>query len=147
MSSQWMAPRLWNQGGYDAVCLEIRERNPTTDIAVPSNCTGVIRVRFVQVTRAKTHSFKELYFKTFLTRLTTGLSNHNFWFEEVEVCFVTPIGKLMREGFRISVTELTLRKEGLQPASIPDTTKISILVVGVDYAEYEENPAKRLKSG
>lgn len=49
----WWKPQKWNQGGYDAVYVDLNEK----------------RVRFVQVTSAETHDFKIYYFYVLLCRL------------------------------------------------------------------------------
>ena len=62
-SKQWLAPLSWNQGGYDAVCVEFID-----------NGTGVlsVRVRFVQVTRANKHSFEPKFVAYFLQKMLTS---------------------------------------------------------------------------
>jgi hypothetical protein len=62
----WCIPRMWNQGGYDAVHI--------------INSTSV---RFVQVTRAESHGLKLQYMHQFLHEL-------NNKFTEIEIVFVVP---------------------------------------------------------
>ena len=76
-SKIWLKPHKWNQGGYDAVYV---------DKKVPT-------VRFVQVTRGNTHSFKIRYFRIMMDVL--GLKEGL-----VEIFFLVPFENM--EGFAIS---------------------------------------------
>ncbi|GMF45413.1 unnamed protein product [Phytophthora fragariaefolia] len=133
--SQWLAPRLWNQGGYDAVLIETREPE-TDDDTVFMKSSKAVKVRFVQVTRAKKHPFKESFFKSLLTRLNLILKG--YWFEQVEVCCVVPSEKLVSEGFEASVNEQYFAKEVLEPAGLSkDITGIIIRIIGVEGGSIE----------
>jgi hypothetical protein len=66
----WLIPRRWNQGGYDAVQL------------LPDK-----RLRFVQITRGKTHGLKLSFFHTLIKHVVEKRE-----VESVEVVFVVPRG-------------------------------------------------------
>jgi len=55
LSKTWMKPLRWNQGGWDAVCVETEQTH--------------VKVKFVQVTRATSHKLKLQYFRSFLNKL------------------------------------------------------------------------------
>ncbi|KAG2778193.1 hypothetical protein Pcac1_g11686 [Phytophthora cactorum] len=77
----WMAPVKWNQGGYDAVFVNKREK----------------LVRFVQVTRAEEHIFNSIYFIALLNKLAAGALNQ---IAVVELYFVVPMARLKRSAFQ-----------------------------------------------
>ena len=77
-----MKPFKWNQGGYDA-------------IFVDKTCG---RVRFVQVTRGDSHSFKIEYFYSFLAKLRDSASS--FEIRALEIVFLVLKGKIA--NFKIS---------------------------------------------
>jgi DNA polymerase III delta prime subunit len=77
----WLKPRKWNQGGYDGIYIEKKKGY----------------VRFVQITRAKTHSFKIRYFAEFLRELTTG--EHSFEVRDLDIIFIVP--KELLSNFKI----------------------------------------------
>jgi hypothetical protein len=81
----WLKPVKWNQGGYDAVYID----------------TGKNLVRFVQVTRGKTHSFKIRFFHEFLSNLDR-VPKLNFDIKRVDICFLVPKGNI--GDFSISKT-------------------------------------------
>ena len=78
----WLKPFKWNQGGYDA-------------IFVDKTCG---RVRFVQVTRGDSHSFKIEYFYSFLAKLRDSASS--FEIRALEIVFLVLKGKIA--NFKIS---------------------------------------------
>lgn len=84
----------WNQSGYDAVYIDTEGK----------------RVRFVQVTRALTHSFNHLYFVDVLNRLAALEEPPQF--DVVEMCFVIPVCNLSK--FRSSTNELDFKTHVLK---------------------------------
>jgi hypothetical protein len=72
----WLKPQKWNQGGYDAVYI--------------SKCSSLIR--FVQVARGNTHSFKIEYFSSLLWVLSN--SDLSFVIKSLEIFFVVEKEKL-----------------------------------------------------
>ena len=73
-----MTPKIFNQGGYDAA-----------QVTVPDKILpGKIFVRFVQITRSKTHILKLRY----MYELLTSLCSIGFQIYGVEVVFVVPAG-------------------------------------------------------
>jgi hypothetical protein len=75
----WFKPNKWNQGGFDAVFLDKK--------------SGL--VKFVQVTCAKTHTFKTEYFRDFLLALP-----ESFRFKRLEIFFVVDHNN--RSSFRLA---------------------------------------------
>jgi DNA polymerase III delta prime subunit len=78
----WLKPIKWNQGGYDAIFID--------------KTSG--RVRFVQVTRGDSHSFKIEYFYKFLLMLRDSPSS--FEINMIEIVFLVLKGKIAT--FKIS---------------------------------------------
>ncbi|KAL3671880.1 hypothetical protein V7S43_002548 [Phytophthora oleae] len=125
-SKMWLAPRMWNQGGYDVVFVEIFD-----DAGAPT-----VRVRFVQVTRADEHSFKADFFATFLCKLTDSLRGHRF--KVVEVYFVVPIRQL--DTFKPKVNALQVQKDVLERVGLTaETTRVDVEAVGLKYKEFRES--------
>jgi hypothetical protein len=133
-AKQWLAPRMWNQGGYDAVYVEI----------VDNAGAPKVQVRFVQVTRADKHSFKDHFFATLLCKLIGSFPSHQF--EAVEVYFVVPIWKL--STFKPKVDTLQVQKHVLEVAGLrAETTIVAVEVVGLNYKEFREcDDLKRLET-
>jgi hypothetical protein len=69
----WFIPERWNQGGYDAVQL------------LPNK-----RLRFVQITRARTHDLKLRYFAEFVKQVIKMKQA----VEKVEIVFVIPFERV-----------------------------------------------------
>jgi len=86
-SPTWLRPYQWNQGGYDAVYVDKAE--------------GL--VRFVQVTRGKTHSFKIGFFYEFLFNLQQ--IDLDFEIEKLEILYLVP-RKNVRE-FKVGAKDVT----------------------------------------
>lgn len=78
-NGSWLLPKLFNQGGYDAVQVVTPE---------PSQATH-IHVRFVQVTRSNTHTLKLKY----MLELLRALVAIGFTVDNVLVDFVVPAGQ------------------------------------------------------
>ena len=78
----WLKPSKWNQGGYDAIFID-----------KPGGL-----VRFVQVTRGDSHSFKIEYFYKFLQMLRDSPSS--FEISTLEIVFLVLKGKIA--NFKIS---------------------------------------------
>ncbi|KAF1780770.1 hypothetical protein GQ600_1549 [Phytophthora cactorum] len=142
-AKHWLAPRKRNQGDYDAVFVE------TLDDLVGAQAMKV-RVRFVQVTRADKHSFKDQHFATFFNQTDHGLVEYRF--EVVGVYFVVPIRKLSSFEKKVSVKQV--QKDVLEPAGLSaETTRVAIEVVGLNYKEFrasddpERLEVKRFKIG
>jgi hypothetical protein len=68
--SGWLKPHKFNQGGYDAVYIDVEHK----------------LLRFVQVTRANTHTLHIGYFSSFLTSLQASASS--FEIATLEIFFV-----------------------------------------------------------
>ncbi|KAI3655568.1 hypothetical protein MP638_002633, partial [Amoeboaphelidium occidentale] len=66
----WLKPAKWNQGGYDAIFINKEEE----------------LVRFVQITRAESHSFKMEFFHEFLSKLAKSPSS--FEIKRLEIVFL-----------------------------------------------------------
>jgi hypothetical protein len=62
-TSTWLKPLKWNQGGYDAVYIEIIDND------IYKKEDKKINVKFVQITRGKDHSLKLQYFKELMENL------------------------------------------------------------------------------
>ncbi|KAG7390292.1 hypothetical protein PHYPSEUDO_008430 [Phytophthora pseudosyringae] len=152
LSQQWLAPIKWNQGGYDAIFLELEDVANTEVSAKQAGFTKKLLVRFVQVTRSKTHSFKVDYYKDLLSRLTLSSL---IWLHKVEVCFVVPVDVI--GVFTLPVHEVTFRKEAVQAAFYPGTrprkgalkvakvvTDICIRVVALEYDMYVKEMGPRV---
>ncbi|TDH71156.1 hypothetical protein CCR75_006587 [Bremia lactucae] len=123
-TKQWLEPRSWNRGGYDAVYVKSSY-----------NSTGASNglVRFVQITRADKHSFKAHYLALLLVKLTNFLRAHQS--QTVEVYFVVP--KRILPIFKLDVDVAQVRKDVVQAAGlIADDTCVIIDVVGVNYEEF-----------
>ncbi|KAK1930890.1 hypothetical protein P3T76_013479 [Phytophthora citrophthora] len=122
---QWLAPRKWNQGGYDAMYVEMFDGagKPT------------VQVRFVQASRGDKHSFVHEFFVTLLHKLTDSFQGYQF--KSVEVYFAIPISKL--RVFDPKVDALQVRRHVLEPAGLPETTRNVIEIVGLDYKEFRES--------
>ena len=103
-----LKPIAWNQGGYDAVILDLRERI----------------VRFVQVTAASKHDLRLQYFADCMD--TLSMERWGQW--KLEIVFVVPKDNLA--NFRLSevVEEGALAKYGWRAGE--ETSKVR--VVGMD---------------
>jgi hypothetical protein len=77
----WYKPEKFNQGGYDVVYVD-RKKGVT---------------RFVQVSKAKAHSFKIHYFRALLDRFRKHTTHVT---KELDICFVIPIDNM--KTFEIS---------------------------------------------
>ncbi|KAL3659188.1 hypothetical protein V7S43_015766 [Phytophthora oleae] len=127
---QWLAPKSWKQGSYDAVFIKSVELNTNeADVkAKKAGFTQKILVRFVPVTSSTAHSFKVSFYEDLLTRLVSTL---NKWIYAVEVCFVVPI-KNMKE-FRLPMNDNDFG-EAVKTALVTDLpTNISFQVLGLSY--------------
>ena len=78
----WLKPMKWNQGGYDAIFID--------------KTSG--RIRFVQLTRGDSHSFKIGYFYKFLQMLRD--SPFGFEISTLEIVFLVLKGKI--ETYKLS---------------------------------------------
>ena len=78
----WLKPKKWNQGGYDALFVD--------------KSRGLLR--FVQVTRGSTHSFKIEHFSKFFNALMESPSS--FKVKEFEIVFAVDFNKI--DDFKIS---------------------------------------------
>ncbi|GMF16749.1 unnamed protein product [Phytophthora lilii] len=129
----WMAPTMWNQGGYDAVFVNKREN----------------LVRFVQVTRAKKHTFDPFFFVALLDKLAaSGLTQISL----VELYFVVPMARL--ETFSLPVSTQDFQRNVVQVASSePSGTrsgvnqtfqncKSNVMVIGVQYKITTRKPVE-----
>ena len=69
--STWLKPDHWQQGGYDVVQINVRERS----------------LRFVQITQSDSHSFKTEYFVALLNqvKIIWGIQ-----IDHLEICFLVP---------------------------------------------------------
>jgi hypothetical protein len=92
LSPIWLKPLKWNQGGYDAVYVD-KEKN---------------LVRFIQITRSDTHSFKIEYFKGFLENLKQIASEIKdrslIEVKNLEIYFLVPKAKFRGFNFKYSTT-------------------------------------------
>jgi hypothetical protein len=104
----WYKPQKWNQGGYDAVFID----------------RSAQLVRFVQITRGASHSFKIEYFYALLQAFK------HFVIEKLEIVFVVEKEKL--KDFKIPTNRVS--GAGLLEAfgweKLKETEKVEIL--GVD---------------
>jgi hypothetical protein len=90
----WLLPKLFNQGGYDAVQVEFPDSNQPTHI----------HVRFVQVTRSDTHTLKLQY----MVALLKALVPIGFEVKNVLVDFVVPADQC--SNFKLGPTSGDLRE-------------------------------------
>jgi len=86
--SIWLKPLRWNQGGYDAVCVNIDKQLLT----------------FVQITRGSSHSLKLPYFRSFLHNIT-NIQGFNFQVTKLEIYFLIPKSNLGK--FSLSYSDVT----------------------------------------
>ena len=116
----WLKPRKWNQGGFDAVFITRISDEPSQHQKNPS-----VSVRFVQVTRGRTHSFKIGYFYAFLLDL-----RDHFVIDQIEIFFLVERANL--STFRIPESQIS--GEGLLYAFGWDKYKEleKIHIVGID---------------
>ncbi|TDH69931.1 hypothetical protein CCR75_006254 [Bremia lactucae] len=122
-SKEWTVPRLWNQGGYDAVY----EEKSIDNTGIPT-----VRIRIVQITRAEKHSFKYQYFASLLRNLTESLQSHRV--QPVEVYFVVPIKEL--SIFKPKIDTLRFQKDILEVAGLKvDTSSVVVEAVGLKHKE------------
>jgi hypothetical protein len=84
----WLKPLKWIQGGYDAVCMDLRK--------------GL--VRFVQISRGTARSFKMQYFASFLQNLQQ-FKRISFEIKKLEIYFLVP--KKNVEGFIINDSDIS----------------------------------------
>jgi hypothetical protein len=98
----WFAPMKWNQGGYDALYL----------------CDSL--VRFVQITRANSHTFASKYFKQLLKNITTPIT-------KVELYYVVPVEKIHQ--FKVPVNDKSFHRA----MKLTMNCKSEVKVVGIDY--------------
>ncbi|KAG7388070.1 hypothetical protein PHYPSEUDO_013189 [Phytophthora pseudosyringae] len=139
-AKQWLAPQKWNQGGYDAVFVELLDDDERHLVGTQAMR---VRIRFVQVTRADKHSFKDQFFAMLLRKLTNSLRGYRF--EAVGVYFAVPIRKLAT--FKPKVDVLQVQKDVLVPAGLEvETTSVAVEVVGLHYKEFRaSDDPKRLE--
>jgi hypothetical protein len=90
----WLLPKLFNQGGYDAVQVELPDPDQPTHI----------HVRFVQVTRSDTHTLKLQY----MVALLKALVSIGFEVKNVLVDFVVPADQC--NSFNLGPTSGDLRE-------------------------------------
>ena len=84
----WLKPLKWNQGGYDAVYVDIKKN----------------LVRFVQITRWTEHSFKIEYFANFFENLRK-IKDSKIEIKTLEIYFLVP--KKNVNKFKIKDSEIT----------------------------------------
>lgn len=115
----WLKPQKWNQPGYDAVFLYDGRKNIITKEAV---------IRFVQITRGKSHDLKLGHF----AHLVHQLKNHSvFEATHVEIFFIVP--SEIAHSFKISgITSPTALVKFGWP-SHPDQIKEKIRILGIDF--------------
>ncbi len=82
----WLVPKRWNQGGYDAAQI------------LPAS------IRFVQVTRAQTHSLK----LTYMRALISALVGNGRSVQSVDIVVVVPAGQC--HEFQVGNVESHLRE-------------------------------------
>ncbi|KAI3655886.1 hypothetical protein MP638_006820 [Amoeboaphelidium occidentale] len=104
----WLKPRKWNQGGYDGIYIEKKKGY----------------VRFVQITRAKTHSFKIRYLAEFLRELAD--CNHSFEVKDLDIVFIVP--KDLLATFKISGPKSLSGLKDYVPAKVKEK---GIQVLGI----------------
>jgi len=117
----WMAPVKWNQGGYDAVYIDKAKQ----------------LVRFVQVTRAKRHTFKEKYF---VDLLHSFIGDHVNQVAAVELYFVVPMNGL--RTFRLPVSKQDFKKNVVDVASPASQSTANVMAIGVAYETTNFNPVE-----
>jgi hypothetical protein len=87
VKSGWVRPLKWNQGGYDAIFIDV----------------SIGLVRFVQITRGDTHSLKLQYFYNILHKWQK--MTKTFEIQKVDIFFLVPSEKLA--AFKLSSTGTT----------------------------------------
>ncbi|KAL3671089.1 hypothetical protein V7S43_004271 [Phytophthora oleae] len=144
LGQRWFTPRPWSSGDYDVVFTHYQSIVDSDIEAKRMGFTSKINVRFIQVTRSDTPSFKIDFFKTCLRRLIAEKKN-SLWIRSVEVFFVVPIAKL--KDFIIPVGESEFR-DAVESVVMAKGVLIvlSIRVVGIKYEQRDITGAKRQKT-
>jgi hypothetical protein len=87
-SPVWLKPLKWNQGGYDAIYVDIKKN----------------LLKFIQITRGTEHSFKIEYFATFLKNLLE-IKDFKIEIKTLEIYFLVP--KKNVRDFKFKYSKIT----------------------------------------
>ncbi|KAK1942936.1 hypothetical protein P3T76_005573 [Phytophthora citrophthora] len=123
---QWLAPKSWKQGSYDAVFIKSVELS-ASDADIKAKNAGFTRkmlVRFVQLASSMTYPLHVGFFEDFLIR-----ASHNAWVNAVGVCFVVPLDNMCE--FQPPINARDFKREASAAFKADLTVTVSTQVLGL----------------